>query len=114
MKITKEEEMFIEKMHLISEKTHDEIKDMFTNIIMLIIFNFIEGKDSYLPLLGILKIDYLGDKIINSKREVDLKLNFEPHEYIKKIIGQIVDKEETELHKLLKKKIKNHLVKYLE
>jgi len=114
MKITKEENMFIEKMHLISGKTHDEIKEFFTSIIMMLIFDFIEKKESHLPGFGVLKIDYLGDEINNGKKEAKLLIDLQPNDYIKKIVGQIIDKEENELHKLLKKKIKNYLVKYLE
>ncbi len=114
MKMTNEEEMFIEKMHLISGKTQGEIKDMVTNIILMVIFDFIAGKKSYIPLFGQLKINYLGDKIVKGRKEANLLVELEPHDYIKKVIGQIIDKEENELGKLLKKKIKNYLVRYLE
>lgn len=104
----------IEKIRLISGCNYEASKDFFESLITLIIFNHLEGKETYLPYIGSIKLVYEGDQYIGTGKEAIVSLEYKPDYNIKKIIGQIVDGEETELRKILNKKFKIELESKLE
>jgi len=116
MKRTIEEEIFIEKVRLISGKSKYEINDVISSIITLLVLDYLEGKETSFPLFGKIKlsINSLKPTLVHGKKETFLIVNVIPHSFLKKVIGQVIDGEENEIEKILKKKIQYLLKKYSE
>jgi hypothetical protein len=99
----------IEKVRLISGSTSEQSKDFFESFITYIVLNYMEGKETIVPYLGVIKLNYEGDEIVKNGKEAKVSLEFIPNSNIKKIVGQIADGEETEIEQSFFKKIKYQL-----
>lgn len=109
MKTTSADRETIEKVRLIAGCSPDQCKDFFESLLTYIIQNFLENRDSTIPYLGEIDISYLGDEITSEGKIAKVSIQICPNYNLQKIIGQIADKEETEIHKIFKQKIKNEL-----
>lgn len=99
----------IEKVHLISEQSLEDTKIFFEALLTYIVLNFAEGQPTVLPGIGELHIQHLHDDITSEGKKAVLQLDFFADDYLTKNIGQIVDKEESEIEKRYKARIKNLL-----
>lgn len=109
MKLTPESKDTIEKIRLISGTSYEQCKDFFESLITYITLNYMEGKETYIPFLGQMKIKYLNDQITSSGKVANLIINIESDYNLQRIIGQIIDGDETEIHNLFSNKVKNEL-----
>lgn len=109
MKPNAESKDTIEKIRLFSGSTYEQSKDFFESLVTYLVYNYLEGNSTYIPFFGSVKVNYEGDIVDAKGKEAVLSLDFEADSSLKKIIGQIVDGEETEVEKILKKKIRIEL-----
>jgi hypothetical protein len=108
MKLSDEAKDIIEKIRLFAgnDFTFDQVKKFFDFLLVCIIYDYIEDKPTTIPYLGSIFLKYDGDKVVAKGKEAEVSLQFTPDYNIKKIIGQIVDKDDTEIEKLLRTMIK--------
>lgn len=112
MKILKEGKDTIEKLHLISGLPIKDTRSFFESLIILMMLDYMEGHDTYLPHIGKFYYKYEGDDITNKGKEARVKLEYEPDKNLLNIIGTAIDGNETMIEKTLKDQIKAHLMKY--
>ena len=105
LKLEPQDKEIIHKTHLLCGKSEDDIRDVYDSLITAICMAYEEGEELRLPILGELKIQYNGDKIVGDKKEAQLEMSIIPSDHIKKIIGEIVDGGENEIQNNLVDKI---------
>lgn len=109
LKFSKSERELIHKIHLLSGKSYEDVREVFEGFISLGILSYIEKEPITLPFFGDLSIKYLRDRVTQNGREAELDFSFEPNKFLTRNIGQIEDKEESDLEKILKDKIHSSL-----
>lgn len=105
LKIYKKEKEVIHKVHLLTGKSFDDVKDVFEGILYMILLSYLEKEPVYLPFFGEIELKYLKDRFTQSGRVAEIDIDFSPNEFLLRTIGQIEDKEESDLEKFLKNKI---------
>ena len=113
IKLSDESYNFVQRIHFLSGFSLEDIKEIFEAILTQIVFDYMEEKSTHLPYLGELYIEHIDDIVMGGKKEAVIKITLSPEDIVKKIIGQIADKEETDIEKMFKRKIKNSLEKML-
>ena len=106
MKLSDGEREMLEKVHLLSGQTIETVKEVLEGIVTQMVFDFLEERPTSFPLIGDMKLDYLGDSIEDGARKARVHMTFDPNNFLAKVIGQLVDGEENEIEKLYKRKIR--------
>lgn len=115
VKFSPEERDILHRVHLISGKPMNEITDMFEALSVVCVMAYLEKEAIVLPLFGKIDIEYKGDKLLESGlKEANLNIQITPGKFLKKVIGQIEDGDESEIEKILKGKIDKVLKNMLE
>ncbi len=114
LKFYKKEKEVIHKVHLLTGKSENEIKEVFEGILYMILLSYMEKEPIYIPFLGEIDLKYLKDKYTQEGRIANIDIDFSPHKFLLRTIGQIEDKEESDLEKYLKNKIHSILKNTLE
>lgn len=57
----------------------------------VIVYNYLEGQDTYIPYIGKLHIEHEGDIIDGGLKEADLRVSLEASDLLKREIGSIGD-----------------------
>lgn len=114
MKFLKQEREVIHKIHLLSGRSYEEVKDVYEGFLYSIVLSYLEKEPIYFPLFGEIDIHFIKDKMTKGGREAELEIIIQPHEMLKRIIGQIEDGDETDLEIILKNKINKTLEVLLE
>lgn len=112
--ITKDEDVnMIHSLSLLSGVDENTIQKIFENFVIQFSFAFTAKKSFHIPYIGNIFVKYLGDKITDEGKEAEVNAFYAPHDEVKRIIGQLVDINETEdytnydVFTLLKRNIKN-------
>lgn len=113
MRIEPKAKETLEKLHLISGFTIENIREVFESFLTLIVLNYLEGKETDIPFLGKFKLEYKGDRMNKKGKQAIVELNFKASDTLLKNIGQIEDKEQSDVAEMLIKKIRFHLHSYL-
>ncbi len=113
IRFSNKEHAFIQKIHYLSGLPSEDIKEVWEAIVTQTIFNYMEDKPTSFPLIGEFNFKHIDDFISRGKKEAIIETEFVPCDFLKKIIGQIKDGEETEIEKLFKRKIRNSLEKII-
>ena len=113
MKITQKNKLTIEKMHLISGESKSSIRNLFESLLVLLVLNHMEGELTNIPFIGTLSIEYIDEKITNGKKEANIKVKLNPDSNLIKNVGQVQDKEECDIEKMIKLRVVEALRKYL-
>jgi len=114
LKLLEQSRDTIERLHLISGIPLKDTKLLFESLITLMMLDYMEGKDTYLPHIGRFYYKYEGDNITNKGKEAKVKLEYEPDKNLLNIIGTAIDGDETMIESYLKNQIKNQLTYYAE
>jgi len=114
LKLLEDSKDTIEKLHLISGLSTHDIKTFFESLITLMMLNYMEGYDTYVPHIGRFYYKYEGDVINNKGKEAKVKLEYEPDKNLLNIIGTAIDGDETLIEKTLRDQIREQLIKYEE
>lgn len=114
MKLLEDGKDTIEKLHLISGLPLKDTRTFFESLITLMMLDYMEGHDTYLPHIGRFYYKYEGDDVTNKGKEARVKLEYEADKNLLNIIGTAIDGEETMIEKTLKDQIKAQLTKYEE
>ncbi len=114
MKLLEEGRDTIEKLHLISGLPLKDTRMLFESLITLMMLDYMEGHDTYLPHIGRFYYKYEGDDVTNRGKEAKVSLEYEADKNLLNIIGTAIDGEETMIEKTLKDQIRNQLKKYEE
>lgn len=77
--------------------SQDQIDLIFRNLLVLSTTKYAEDDKVHIPYLGDLKIEYIGDKILDGCKEAELSITLEASPLLKRIIGQIANKEMTDI-----------------
>ena len=96
-----------EKIHLISEVPIEDVKSVFEAILTVFVLNYAEGESTYLPGIGKIVIHYEGEEFVKEGKQAKIFLEVDPDDVLKKNIGQVVDKSETDIEKKYKLKIRS-------
>ncbi len=114
MKLLEDGKDTIEKLHLISGLPLKDTRTFFESLITLMMLDYMEGHDTYLPHIGRFYYKYEGDDVTNKGKEARVRLEYEADKNLLNIIGTAIDGEETMIEKTLKDQIKAQLTKYEE
>lgn len=113
MQISEEDKKAILQLSLISGIDELKIQEMFESFLILFTLDYSSRKSIRIPLVGNFLIKYRGDEITDKGREATVDAFYSPSTEVKRIIGQLVDIEETfdytnlDTYKLLKRNINN-------
>jgi len=113
-KLTKQQKDTINKIHLLSGCSYREVRDVYEGFLYSIILSYLEERPLDLPFLGELEVSYLKDVLTQKGREADVSIDITPDAFIKRVIGQIEDKEESDVEKILRDKIHESLKDLVE
>lgn len=105
VKFSKEERDFLHKVHLLSGKSYENTKAVFEGMLYLYILSFLEKEPIMIPFLGEFNIKYIKDVLSAEGRDSEVQVDFEPNVFLRRVIGQIEDQEETDVEKMLKERI---------
>ena len=108
-KFSQEEKDLIYRVHLLSGKSMSDITEMFESFCLCTVLSCLENESVHIPMLGELKMSYDGEDISALGKEARVSIEVTPNKYIKKVIGQIHDNEESDIEKSFELKIKNVL-----
>ncbi len=111
LKFSKQEKEIFHKVHLLSGKSYDDVREVFEGFLYLSLLSYLEKTSIVLPHFGEINISYKGDKLQKDGREAILETDFVPSNILKRTIGQIEDKEESDLEKVLMEKINKEIEK---
>lgn len=109
LKFTKEDRDIIHRVHLLSGKPYEEVRDMFESFCTVAIMAYIEKEPVTIPLIGTMEVEYVNDVLTPEGKEANVKITTEASPNFKHIVGQIEDEEETDIEKSLQSKIENIL-----
>jgi len=112
MKFSKEDRDSIQKLHLLSGLPYEECKEFFKYFVVMLAIDYMEGRTTNFPFIGNLRIEYLGDSIKKAGKEAILSTEMEPEAFLRRLIGDIEDGAETEVHRILKKDIKRYFERF--
>ena len=114
MRITSTNRNIIEEMGLFSGTDKQTIRNFFESLISIVILDYIEGETTNIPFLGTIKIEYKGEKLVEGEKEADIVIAIEPENTLLKNIGQIKDKVESDIEKMIKTRMVEDLRSYLK
>jgi hypothetical protein len=114
LKLLEEGRDTIEKLHLISGLPLKDTRVFFESLITLMMLDYMEGHNTYLPHIGRFYYKYEGDNVTNRGKEAKVSLEYEADKNLLNIFGTAIDGEETMIEKTLKEQIKAQLKKYEE
>jgi len=103
----------IEKIHLLSGLSKADIKTFFESLFTLVVLDYLETDDTYLPFLGSLSIDYIDEEYNSDSKTANLEVTINSDPDLKLNIGQIKDQDVTSIEKLFQRKIEDTLTEYL-
>jgi len=109
LKLSKAEKEVFQKIHLLSGRSYEDVKEVMEGFIYLGVLSYLEREPITIPFFGALTIDYIKDIITQNGREAELDFQFQPSLFLARTIGQIEDEDESDLEKLLKDKIHSSL-----
>ncbi len=104
----RDEKKEVQRFHLHSHKSFDDSKVFYEVLATLVFLDYLEGESTTIPLIGDLKIEHETDILTKKGKECVIKATLKPSEFLKKVIGQSLDKADTEIHKMLRRNIKKH------
>lgn len=105
LKMYKKEKEVIHKIHLLTGKPYEDVKEVFEGILYMVLLAYLEKEPVYIPFFGEIELKYLKDRYTQSGRVAEIDIDFSPNEFLLRVIGQIEDKEESDIEKFLKNKI---------
>lgn len=109
LKFSKQEREALHRIHLLSGRSYEEVREVYEGFLYSIVLSYLEKEPICFPFFGDMEIRFLKDSITENGREAELDISFQPSKLLKRIIGQIEDREETDLEKILKAKIHESL-----
>jgi len=109
LKFSNVEKEVIQKIHLLSGRPYDEVKDVFEGFVFLGILSYLEKEPVTIPFFGDLTVSYLKDRVTEKGLEAELDFSFEPNKFLIRSIGQIEDEDISDAEKLLKDRIHKSL-----
>lgn len=98
-----------EKLHLISELSVEDCKNLCDSVVTLIVLNHIEGEPTLIPGFGEVRIFYEGEDLVKEGKQARIKLDFTPDDFLLRNIGQVHDGEETDIERKYKERLKGLL-----
>lgn len=113
-KFSKQEKDVFNQIHLLSGRNYEEVQAVYEGFLYSIILAYIEKEPIHFPLFGEIEIQFLRDTLVKEGKEAELEISFQPSKFLKRVIGQIEDKEESDVEKLLKSRIHSALADILE
>ena len=104
-RFSKSEREILHRIHLLSGKSYEEVRDVFEGMLYLSVLSYLEKEPVVIPFFGEFDIKYVRDTVTKGGREAELDVDFTPNKFLKRTIGQIEDKDESDMEKMLKDKI---------
>ncbi len=108
-KFSKEEKDVFHKIHLLSGRSYEEVREVYEGFLYSMALAYLEKEPIYFPFFGEVEIRFIKDNITEDGRKAELDVTFTPNDFLKRVIGQIEDKEESDVEKILKDKIHESL-----
>jgi hypothetical protein len=109
MKLNAQGKNTIEQIRLINEYPLEDCKHFFESLVTHIFLNYLDEKPTYIPYFGEITLKYDGEDIVQGGREARVSLSFIADQNLKKIIGQSIDGEETEIERVFKSRANHRL-----
>ena len=114
MNINDKTKEIIEKIHLISGNKKENVKNFFESLAIFIIMSYYGKEEIYLPYIGKMKFNYIGEVLDGDFKTAKVEMEFVPDEFLLKNVGQIEDKEEPDVIKFFTSRIQSALGEYLD
>ena len=108
-KFSQQEKDLIYRVHLLSGKSMSDVTDMFEAFCLCSVLSCLEKESISIPMIGDMNITYDGEDISAIGKEAKVSINVVANKYLRKVIGQIHDGEESDIEKSFELKIKNIL-----
>jgi len=108
-KFSQEEKDLIYRIHLLSGKPLSDVNDMFESFCLCAVLACLEKEPLQVPMIGEMNVIYNGEDISALGKEAKVEISVTPNKFLKKVIGQVQDGEESDIEKSFELKIKNIL-----
>lgn len=108
------------ELHLLTGVDLDHVERVMKGLFISLLLSYYEEKELRFPFIGDFKPIYKGSELKNGKNETKVKIEFNPHPAMKKLIGQVEDEKYTgsytknDAFKLLMREIKYGLKDHIE
>lgn len=114
MKLKEQSKITLEKLQFLSGTKRDDLRIILESLEALIILNYLEGEPTTIPFFGTIMIKHIDDISVDGKLQAKVEIDFEPDNSLLRNIGQIKDGDETDIEKMMKRRIQASLGHYLE
>lgn len=115
LKTKKKDNETVLKLHSLSlDLPEKNIKQTFSALIKLIVYQYLEGEKVHIPYLGTLNITCKGSETIEGEYHANLNIDLESYDYLRKLIGQIENNEMSELDNFLIEQVGYEIDRKLE
>lgn len=114
MKLNNEGKDTVERLHLLSGLGKEDSRNFFESLLTLIILDYLEGEETYLPFIGRVKVHYKGDRYEGDVKRAILDIDFQPDDMLIKNIGQIEDGDSSDIEEVFEKRLRNALSERIE
>ena len=108
-KFSQEEKDLIYRIHLLSGKSLSDINEMFESFCLCTVLACLEKETLQVPMIGEMEVKYTGEDISAVGKEAKVEISVTPNKFLRKVIGQVHDGEESDIEKSLELKIRNIL-----
>jgi hypothetical protein len=99
--LSPDERLALHRMSLFFEKTPSTTREFFESLALFVFFEHLEGRETYLPFLGKLNIDYNGEDIEAEGKRARVKVDFSVSNFVRRLIGQEHDGVRTDAELIL-------------
>ena len=108
----------LQELSLFSHVSISEIKKIFNAFLLIILCNYSQGKETYIPNIGTVVFKYNGDKLVKSgnvtKKKADVSVEFEIDNALARMLGQLENGEKLDIVKSMTNSIQNLIERKLD
>lgn len=96
MNTNEKDQEVLEELRIISGLNMEQVTEVLQAFSILVAMNYGEKEKIHIPFFGNFYLKYDGDEVTEEGREAKVTGFFSPHEFLKKVIGQIEDSKNGE------------------
>ena len=101
MPLSSKEKDALRNIRLLFGKPANEVHDLFESVGVAAVLSYLKKDCIVIPYIGEIKINYDGDSLTTKGKEAKLNCEFTPSPFLIRNIGQIEDKVDTDIERIL-------------
>lgn len=114
IKFSKKEREVIHRIQLLSSIPYPVVEKVFKSLLIEFLIKYLDKEPATIPLFGDISFNFLGDKVTSKGRKAEIDIDFMPHDFLLKNIGQVEDGEKSEIEKYLQEMIDKSLLELMK